>query len=156
VKRKLVIWAFVAVVATIAGSVFVRDTRPVLIRLPFLLNQETGDHNYVLFNPFRDRAPERAAHAYLEAMRRGNCAEAEKLSTNPELPNELTCEQLQNEYRDKRDLRDLFVQRLRDRKETQGDVILYYSNSGAGVEGNWVAVRWSGADWRVVGFNKIW
>jgi len=89
-------------------------------------------------------------------MRRGSCAEAEKLSTNPELPNELTCEQLQNEYRDKRDVRDLFVQRLRDRKDSQGDVILYYSNRGAGVEGNWVAVRRSGVDWRVVGFNKIW
>jgi hypothetical protein len=104
-------------------------------------------------NPFRDRSPERAAAAYPEAMRRGNCVDAERLSTNPELPNELTCEQLQNEYRDER---NLFVQRLRDRKENGGDVVLYYSNSGVGVEGNWVAVRRSGDGWRVVGFNKLW
>ena len=107
-------------------------------------------------NPFRDRSPERAAAAYPEAMRRGNCVDAERLSTNPELPNELTCEQLQNEYRDER---NLFVQRLRDRKENGGDVVLYYSNSGAGVEGNWVSVRQPAGDragWRVVGFNKIW
>lgn len=121
--------------------------------MPFGLNHETGDHNYVLFNPFRDRAPEQAADAYLEAMRRGNCAEAARLSTNPNLPNELTCDQLQNEYRN---ARNLFVQRLRDRKENQGNVVLYYSNSGAGVEGNWVAVRQTGAGWRVVSFNKIW
>ena len=61
-------------------------------------------------------------------------------------------EQLQNEYRDER---NLFVQRLRDRKENGGDVVLYYSNSGGGVEGNWV-VRRSGDGWRVVGFNKLW
>ncbi len=136
-----------------AGAILVRATHPVLIRMPFGLNQETGDHNYVLFNPFRDRAPEQAAAAYLEAMRRGKCTDAEGLSTNPELPNELSCEQLQNEYPK---LRNLFVQRLRDRKESGSDVILYYSNAGRGVEGNWVAVRRSGAGWRVVGFNKIW
>jgi hypothetical protein len=153
VKRKLTVLGLIVSVATIVGTLLVRDTRPVLIRMPFGLNQETGDHNYVLFNPFRDRAPERAATAYLEAMRQGNCADAEKLSTNPELPNELTCEQFQKEYRDER---DLFVQRLRDRQKKRGDVVLYYSNSGAGVEGNWVAVRWSGDRWRVVGFNKLW
>ena len=89
-------------------------------------------------------------------MGRGNCVDAERLSTNPELPNKLTCEQLQDEYRDERNLRNLFVQRLRDRKENGGDVVLYYSNSGVGVEGNWVAVRRAGDSWRVVGFNKIW
>ena len=152
-RRKLAVLCAVVTFATIVGAVLVRDTRPVLIRMPFGLNQETGDHNYVLFNPFRDRSPERAAAAYLEAMQRGNCVDAERLSTNPDLPNELTCEQLQNEYRDER---NLFVQRLRDRKENGGDVVLYYSNAGVGVEGNWVAVRRSGDGWRIVGFNKLW
>jgi len=108
------------VVATVAAAVLVRDGRPVLIRMPFGINQETGDHNYVLFNPFRDRSPERAAAAYLGAMRRGNCADAERLSTNLVLPNEFNCEEMQSEYRDHR---DLFVQRLRDRKEDRGDVL---------------------------------
>jgi hypothetical protein len=65
----------------------------------------------------------------------------------------MTCEQLLGEYPNHR---NLFVQRLRDRKQNRGDVVLYYSNSGSGVEGNWVAVRQSDAGWRVVGFNKIW
>lgn len=152
-KRKLAVLCIIVTVAIIAATVLVRNEYPVLVRMPFGLNAETGDHNYVLFNPFRDKSPERIAAAYLQAMRRGNCADAERLGTNPELPNEMTCEQLQNEYSNER---NLFVQRLRDRKESRGDVILYYSNSGSGVEGNWIAVRQSGGGWRVVGFNKIW
>jgi hypothetical protein len=126
----------VVVIATVATAVLVRNKRPVLIRMPFGINQETGDHNYVLFNPFRDRSPEHAAAGFLEAMRRGNCADAEKLSTNLVLPNHFTCEQMQSEYSHER---DLFVQRLRDRRENLGDVVLYYSNSGEGVEGNSVS-----------------
>jgi hypothetical protein len=143
----------VVVVAALVGAALVRDTRPVLIGMPFGLNQETDDHNYVLFNPFRDRSPERAAAAYLEAMRRGNSSDAGKLSANPYLPNKWTCEEMQSEYGRER---SLFVQRLRDRRENQGDVVLYYSDSGKGVEGNWVGVRRFGDDWRVIGFNKIW
>jgi hypothetical protein len=153
VKSKRAILGLVVLIVVIAGTVFVQDRRPVLIRMPFGLNQETGDHNYVLFNPFRDRSPERAAAEYLEAMRRGDCADAQRRSTNLELPNGLTCEQLQYESRN---YRDLFVQPLRDRNESRGDVVLYYSNCRCGVEGNWIAVRRSGDDWRVVGFNKIW
>jgi hypothetical protein len=150
VRRKLAVLG-VVVIAAAAAAVLGRDARPVLIRMPFGINKETGDHNYVLFNPFRDRSPEHAAAAYLDAMRRGNCADAEKLSTNLVLPNQFTCEEMQREYRNDR---NLFVQRLRDRKENGSDVLLYYSNSG--YEGNWLAVRRSGGNWRVVDFNKIW
>ena len=152
VRRKVAVLG-VVVIASVAAAVLGRDARPVLIRMPFGINQESGDHNYVLFNPFRDRSPERAAAAFLDAMRRGNCTDAEKLSTNLVLPNALTCEQIQSEYRDHR---SLFVQRLRDRNESRGDVLLYYSNTGVGVEGNWVAVRRSGGGWHVIEFNKIW
>ena len=142
-------------IAAIVGALLAHDSHPVLLRAPFSINQLSGeDHNYVLFNPFRDRSPERAAAAYLDAMRRGSCADAEKLSTNLSLPNALTCEQMQDEYRDHR---SLFVQRLRDRRKDRSDIVLYYSNTG--YEGNWVAVRRPGGDragWRVVGFNKIW
>jgi len=152
-RTKFTVLGMVVVIATVATAVLVRNRRPVLIRMPFEINQETGDHNYVLFNPFRDRSPEHAAAGFLEAMRRGNCADAEKLSTNLVLPNHFTCEQMQSEYSHER---DLFVQRLRDRRENLGDVVLYYSNSGEGVEGNWVGVRRSGGDWRVFGFSMIW
>ena len=153
VRLKLILTGVGAVAAAMAVALLVRDAHPVLIRMPFGLNQETGDHNYVLFNPFRDRSPERVAEAYLEAMRRGDCADAGKLSTNPILQNGYTCEGLQGEYSN---VRDRFAQRLRDRRENMGEVILYYSNSGEGVEGNWIGMRRFGGEWRVVGFNKIW
>ncbi|MBI3478015.1 MAG: hypothetical protein HY010_19955 [Acidobacteria bacterium] len=154
-RRNLAVLGVVGI-AAVAAAVLGRDVRPVLIRMPFGVNQETGDHNYVLFNPFRDRSPEHAAAAYLDAMRSGNCTDAAKLSTDLVLPNALTCEEMQSEYRDHR---SLFVQRLRDRRKEGSDVVLYYSDTGVGVEGNWVAVRQLGGDragWRVVGFNKIW
>ncbi len=150
VRRKLSILAII-VAASVAAAASLHDARPVLFRIPFKINQLTGDHNYVLFNPFRDRSPERAATEYLDAMRRGNCADAAKVSTNIVLPNQFTCEQMQVEYPNNR---DLFVQRFRDRTENQSDVLLYYSNTG--YEGNWVAVRRFSDRWRVVGFNKIW
>lgn len=148
--------AGVLLVAVIVGALLTRDAHPVLWRAPFSVNQLSGeDHNYVLFNPFRDRLPERAAAAYLEAMRRGSCPDAEKLTASLVLPNQFTCEQMQSEYRN---VRSLFVQRLRDRRKDGDVVVLYYSNTG--YEGNWVAVRqlggeWGGS-WRVVEFNKIW
>ena len=129
-------------IAATVGALLARDSRPVLWRAPFGTNQLSGkDHNYVLFNPFRDRSPERTAAAYLEAMRRGSCTDADKLTANLVLPNRFTCEQMQAEYHD---VRNLFVQRLRDRRKDGGVVVLYYSNTG--YEGNWVAVRQPGGD----------
>lgn len=133
------------VLIVVIGALLARDARPVLWRAPFSINQLSGeDHNYVLFNPFRDRSPERAAAAYLGAMRRGNCKDAEKLTTNIVLPNRFTCEQMQSEYRN---VRNLFVQRLRDRRQDGNVVVLYYSNTE--YEGNWVAVRQLGGDYLV-------
>jgi len=88
-------------------------------------------------------------------MRRGDCKDAERFTANVVLPNSFTCEQMQGEYHN---ARNLFVQRLRDRRKDGNVVVLYYSNTG--YEGNWVAVRqprgeWGG-DWRVVEFSKIW
>ena len=75
VTRKLTPVVLTILIVATFVPILVRAKHPVLIRMPFGLNQETGDHNYVLFNPFRDRSPERAAAEYLEAMRRGDCAD---------------------------------------------------------------------------------
>ena len=148
-KRGATILAAV-LIAFIVLSVATRHSRPVLVRLPWKTNFLEGSANYALFNPFRDRLPERVAAAYLDAMRRGNCSEAFTVAANPTMSNDLTCEQLEQEY--SRD-RNLFVQPLRDRRDAGGDVFLYYSRTG--YEGNWIAVRNTAGEWRVVGFNKI-
>jgi hypothetical protein len=132
-------------------SLATRNTRPVLLRLPYRTNSAMGNYNWVVFNPFRDRTVERVASAYLEAMRRGDCVEALKVTRNIVLPNNFDCAQMQAEYRD---YRHAFVQRLRDRSQGKNEAILYYSNNG--YEGNWVTLRRFGSDWRIVEFNKFW
>jgi len=148
-RLRIVVVLF-AVLAFAAIAASMRDA-PVLYRVPFRKSSLTGDYNYVLFNPLRDRSPERVSAVYLNAMRRGDCIEATKASINVSLPDNFTCEQMLSEHGGHL---DRFVQRLRDRKETQSDVVLYYSDDR--YDGNWVSVRRFGRDWRVVGFHNIW
>ena len=148
-KQRLLITGLVVSVAI--TTALIASRRPVLMRVPHTENRLEWGYNFVLFNPFRDRSPELVAKAYLDAMSRGNCSEAASVSSNPQMPNDLTCEQLQREYSK---YRQLFLQPLRDRKDVNGDVLLYYSRTG--YEGNWVMVRSLTGQWRVVGFNKIW
>src|SRR3981189_523646 len=110
-----------------------------------------GRYNYAVFNPFRDRSAERAAAAYIEALRRGDCLEATKHGRNVVLPDHMSCQQMQAEYPD---YRAAFVHRLRDRSDGQNEAILNYSNNGC--EGNQVAVQRFGDSWSVVEFNMFW
>jgi hypothetical protein len=132
-------------------AAWVFHDRAVVVRLPYYRNRLTGDSNYVVFNPFRDRSPEKAAADYLNAMRRGNCSEAAKRTVNLKLPNGFSCEQMLHEYNEHW---DLFVQHLRNRRDLGPDVLLYYSNTG--YEFTSVAVRRFGNEWRIVDFSKIW
>jgi hypothetical protein len=141
----------IVIVALLLWAATVRRSRPVLIRLPFNTNSVVGSYNYVVFNSFRDRAPERVATAYVEAMRQGDCSEASKYGISVVLPNQMNCEQMQAEHSH---YRAAFVQRLRDRSDGQNEIILYYSNNG--YEGNWVTVKRFGGSWSVVEFNKFW
>jgi len=110
-----------------------------------------GRYNYAVFNPFRDRSAERAAAAYIEAMRRGDCLEAAKHGRNVVLPNQMSCQQMQADYHD---YRAAFVQRLRDRADGENETILYYSNNG--YEGNQVTVQRFGDSWSVAEFDNFW
>src|SRR5215813_6738269 len=90
--------AAIVIAAFVVWTAATRNTSPVLIHIPFRTNSVMGSYNYAIFNPFRDRSAERAATAYIEAMRRGDCSEASKYSKNIVLPNGMTCEQIQTEY----------------------------------------------------------
>jgi hypothetical protein len=149
--KRVVVFCGVVVVSVVVLSFVMRNTRPVLVRLPFGTNSAMGSYNWVIFNPFRNRAVERSASAYLDAMQHGDCAKAAMFSKNIVLPNNFICEQMQAEYHG---YRGAFVQPLRDRTESGSDVVLYYSRNG--YEGNWVALRKFGDDWRVVELSKFW
>ena len=149
---KLLIAVFgAALLAFVVLSFATRNTRPVLLRLPYRTNSAMGNYNWVVFNPFRDRSVERVAAAYLNAMHQGNCVGAANFGRNVVLPNGFNCQQMQAEYREHL---DLFVQPLRDRTDGRDASILYYSWNG--YTGNWVTLGRSGNDWRVVEFNKFW
>jgi hypothetical protein len=72
--------AGVLIAAFLLWAAATRHSRSVPIHIPFRTNRVMGRFNYAVFNPFRDRSAERAAAAYIEAMRRGDCLEAAKHS----------------------------------------------------------------------------
>jgi hypothetical protein len=142
----------VVIAALLLWAAATRHSRPVLVHVPFGANSVSGSDNYAVFNPFRDRSVEHAATAYIEAMRRGDCPEAAKRSTNALLTDQRSCEQIQaDSYRD---YRASLVQRLRDRSDGQNEVILYYSDNG--YDGNWVTLKRFGDSWSVVKFNTFY
>jgi hypothetical protein len=138
------------IVALLVWSVATRNWRPVLIHLPIPVHSVRWDTEYAVFNPFRDRAPERVAHIYLEAMKRGDCPDATKHSRNVVLPNNMTCEQMQMEYHGAAP----FLQRFRDRSGGGNETILTYSDDGYTF--NEVTLRRFGDSWSVVEFSKFW
>ena len=140
-----------ALAAFLVATIATRHSRPVLVRAPFKTNVFEGTANYALFNPFRDRSPEHAAAAYLDAMSQRNCDEASRFAESPPMPSVSQCEQGQRE--NSKD-RQLFLQPLRDRRDTDNQVKLYYSRTG--YEGNWIIVQRTAGEWKVVMFAKIW
>jgi hypothetical protein len=100
-KRAAVVLVIV-IVALLIWAAVNRQSRPVLVHIPFKTNSMAGSYNYAVFNPFRDRSVERVAAKYVGAMKLGNGAEAMKYSRDVVLPNDMTCEQMQVEYRDYR------------------------------------------------------
>jgi hypothetical protein len=139
-----------AIIAFLMWSVGTRHSRPVLVHLPLPIHSVRWDTKYAVFNPFRDRAPERIAQAYLESMNRSNCSDAAKYGRNVGLPNNFTCEQMLKEYHGTAP----FLQRFRDRSDNGGDATLWYSDDGYTF--NEVTLRRFGNSWEVVEFSKFW
>jgi hypothetical protein len=145
--------AAITIVGTIAlliWSVATRKSRPVLVHLPIPVHSIRWDTEYAVFNPFRDRAPERVAQLYLEAMQKGDCSGAANFGSNVVLPNNMTCDQMQEEYRGFAP----FLQRFRDRSGDDNEALLTYSDSG--YENTEVTVKRFGDSWRVVELSKFW
>src|SRR3954466_14315929 len=93
-------WLIVLVffVALLLTAYAVRDTHPALVRFSHHRNAVSGEY-FVILNPFRDRAPERKAAEYLQALRRGDCRTVVGTSVEFRLPNDLSCEQFIGEHR---------------------------------------------------------
>jgi hypothetical protein len=138
------------IVALLVWSGATRHRRPVLVHLPIPVHSVRWDTKYAVFNPFRNRAPERVAQIYLEAMSRGDCSAAIKQSRSVVLPNNMTCQQMQVEYHGTAP----FLQRFRDRSDGDNETILTYSDDGYTF--NQVTLHRFGDSWSVVEFSKFW
>jgi hypothetical protein len=148
--KRIAKFAVIGIVAVLVWSFATRNSQPVLIHLPIPVHSVRWDTKYAVFNPFRDRAPERVAQIYLEAMKRGDCSDAAKHSRSAVLPNNMTCEQMQEEYHGTAP----FLQRFRDRSDNGNETILFYSDDGYTFSE--VTLRRFGDSWSVVKFSKFW
>ena len=50
-------------------------TSPVIFRVPFFTGENSNEPRFVLLNPFRSRAPEKAANQALVSIQAGHCKE---------------------------------------------------------------------------------
>ena len=140
----------VGTVALLMWAVATRKSGPVLIHLPIPVHSVRWDTTFAVLNPFRDRAPERVAQLYLEAMKQGDCSGAANNSRNVVLPNNMTCGHMQAEYRGSAQ----FLQRFRDRSGDDNEAILTYSDDGYTFTE--VTVKRFSDSWRVVQLTKFW
>ena len=112
-----------------------------------LKGDRVGEPEFTIFNPFRDRSPERTAEAFLEQMRSGTCTEAVTgLNNTPEYNEEL-CGRESN-Y-------PLVAWRLENRSgDAAAKVRMYFrahrKTYRAGYRGQlWLTVERRGGDWQV-------
>lgn len=146
-------WLIVPVffVALLLTAYAVRDSHPALLRLSHHRNAVSGEYNFVVLNPFRDRGPERKAAEYLQALRQGDCGRVAATSVEFRLPNDQSCEQFIGEHRG---YVDGYSFPLRDVTRSHDDVLLYYSKTG--YEFTAVRVTKSASEWKVNGFEMFW
>ncbi len=84
-KITLSVIAFVVV-----SSLFLVFSGPIL--LSFHTGPMVGDTEFVIFNPFRNRAPERSAEGFLEHLKTGRCEEVIGIIPGDEKAHKYICE----------------------------------------------------------------
>jgi hypothetical protein len=126
---------------------------PATFPLPSARSLISGNYKFVIFNPFRDRGPERAARRFFEIIKSGDCGNFPGLASGTALPNSATCEQLHDTVSGLR-YKSVLDQRLRDRVDKGDSTSLWFSDDGYG--GNQVTLEKRGSQWHVIGFWKVW
>ena len=71
--RKKTLWTCLGIVAALL--VVRLATSPVVFRVPFFYGEHSEEPRFVLLNPFRSRAPEKAANQALLSIMSGHCKE---------------------------------------------------------------------------------
>jgi len=131
---------------------FYQRSRPVLFRY-----SETGDPvkepAFAIFNPFRDRAPEHGAEAFLDSMKAGQCEMAMSSVSGSSIERiRETCEREKNS--------PLVGWQLANRNDQSDNVRLYYRVNRPSYDGYrgqlWITVQKTAGDWKVVKYECIY
>ena len=147
VAVKLLVFSL-ALLIGIAAYLYSMRSRSVLYRIG-----ERGDPvkepAFSLFNPFRDRAPERSAEAFLTLLMQGQCAQATSvLPATPEDHQE-RCEREANS--------PLMAWQLTNRSDNSQAIRMSYRaqrRSYDGYQGQlWITVEKRGGDWQVTKYE---
>ena len=134
-----------ALMVGITAHLYASRSNPVLYRY-LLQGDPVGEPEFAIFNPFRDRSPERTAEAFLEHLRAGNCAEViTGLNNTPDYNQEI-CGRESN-Y-------PLVAWRLENRTGDAARVRMYYEvqrkTYRPAFQGQlWVTVERRGGNWQV-------
>jgi hypothetical protein len=109
----------------------------------------TGEPVFSVFNPFRDRDPERCAEAFLALLKAGRCKDAVSTLEDEQSYREYICEQ-------EKDV-PLSGWRLLNRSYEGAALKLYYWDWTPGIDVNgelWVTVDKRDGQWRVTDYER--
>jgi hypothetical protein len=149
-KLLFIVVGVICLFAAVLGY-FARFAGPVLYSYRDRASASQGP-TFILFNPLRDRSPERVVEQFLEQLKTGDCAKA--VSRLPiQLDKQLTmCE--------KEGQAALDAWTLKDRSESDGVVTLHYALRREGFEGfggdSFFQIQEFSGDWRIIGVNFVY
>jgi hypothetical protein len=132
----------------IVAYLFLMQTRSVLYRY-FEAGSATKEPAFVIFNPFRDRHPERVAEVFLGRMKEGECKSLMAGFKNEPQYLQDICER-ENTNR-------LTSWRLRNRTDEAQSVKMYYQVDGQNYSDGqlWLTVEKRGDQWQVTRYDRI-
>ena len=150
VALKLLV-ALIVAAATLLACLIALRSRPVLYRY-----YETGNPIHepaiAIFNPLRDREPERLAEEFLKGLRTGACSNLmRELSASAEFQQQ-TCEHESSNR--------IISRKLRNRTDEPSKVKLYFSASHETqldlASQLWVTLELNGTSWRVIRYDRYY
>lgn len=150
VAVKVLIFA-AAVIVGMAAYLYSERAKPVLYAY-YYAGDPLREPAFTIFNPFRDRGPERGAEAFLEMLRAGRCEQAVAgLAVTDEYRQD-TCER-EKKY-------PLVSWRLMNRTEMPQGVKMYYhvwrDNHRDGYGSMWVTVGERGGRWEATDLDRFY
>jgi hypothetical protein len=122
-------------------------TSPVILRIPFLIEEHSREPRFVMLNPFRDRSPENVANDALLSIKNGHCKETLQSAADMEPGRRAHICEVIADF-------GLADWQLRNRTDSRNECELYYWHEG--YPSLWVVVRKTEGKWKFNWINVIY